>query len=551
MTAVDPPRYLVSFHPKEVSHRFCDILVLGAGLAGLRAALAVDPNQSVLVVSKSSLQQSNSQWAQGGIAAVWNTQEDTFESHTDDTLIAGQGLCDEQVVDHVIHEAPKRVRELIDWGANFDMSADGQVALTREGGHRFSRILHALGDATGREIMRTVIQRTAQFNHIRVIQNTFTVDLLTHEDRCVGAITWSEGAGIQIIWAKQTILATGGCGALYRETTNPSIATGDGLAIAFRAGAQLQDMEFIQFHPTVLYVAGSARHLISEAVRGEGAYLRDCRGERFMPLYDARAELAPRDVVSQSIVRQMQKTKHPCVYLDQRDLDPDRVRERFPGIAEACSKFGIDFARDLIPVRPGAHYMVGGVSTDLQGATTLLGLWAAGEVAATGLHGANRLASNSLLEALVFGESAGRLASQAVSEKPASYQIIPVAHRRPARKGVELDVGDIRNSLQSLMFRQVGIERDAEGLDEAAQQVDFWSQYVQAIEFDEPSGWELQNMLTVAGVMIRTAKERTESRGTHYRLDFPQNDDAHWQRHLGIIRGQHHLQKIMLGTRAG
>jgi L-aspartate oxidase len=550
MAAVDPPRYLVSFHPKEVSHRFCDVLVLGAGLAGFRAALAVDTNQNVLVVTKSSLQQSNSQWAQGGIAAVWNTQEDTFESHTDDTLIAGQGLCDQQVVDHVIHEAPKRVQELIDWGAHFDLSADGRVALTREGGHRVSRILHALGDATGREIMRTVIDRAAKFSNIRVIENTFTVDLLTHEDRCVGAITWSEGGGIQIIWAKETILATGGCGALYRETTNPPVATGDGLAIAYRAGAQLQDMEFIQFHPTVLYVAGSARHLISEAVRGEGAYLRDCRGERFMPLYDKRGELAPRDVVAQAIVRQMEKTKHPCVYLDQRDLDPERVKARFPGLAEACAKFGIDFARDLVPVRPGAHYMVGGLSTDLLGATTLAGLWAAGEVAGTGLHGANRLASNSLLEALVFGESAGRLASQAVMEKPASYQIIPVAHRRPARKGVEIDVGDIRNSLQSLMFRQVGIQRDGEGLDEAAQQVDFWSQYVQAMEFDHPAGWELQNMLTVAGVMIRSAKERTESRGTHYRSDFPQTDDAHWHVHLGSVRGQHHLRKITLASKS-
>jgi L-aspartate oxidase len=483
MTPLDPPRYLASFHPKEVSHRFCDVLVLGAGLAGLRAALAVESTQSVLVVTKSSLQQSNSQWAQGGIAAVWNTQEDTFESHTDDTLIAGQGLCNQLVVDHVIHEAPKRVQELIDWGANFDMSANGQVALTREGGHRFSRILHALGDATGREIMRTVIHRATQFPNIRLIENTFTADLLTHEGRCVGAMTWSEGTGLQLIWAKETILATGGCGALYRETTNPAVATGDGLAIAFRAGAQLQDMEFIQFHPTVLYVAGSARHLISEAVRGEGAYLRDCRGERFMPFYDSRAELAPRDVVAQAIVRQMEKTKHPCVYLDQRDLDPDRVKERFPGIAEACAKFGIDFARDLIPVRPGAHYMIGGATTDLRGATTLPGLWAAGEVAATGLHGANRLASNSLLEALVFGESAGRLASQNVQDKPVSYQIIPVAHRRPARRGVEIDVGDIRNSLQSVMFRQVGIERDGEGLDAAAQQVEFWSQYVQAIEF--------------------------------------------------------------------
>lgn len=537
MSSLDPPRYLASFHPKQVSHRFTDILILGSGLAGMRAALAVDTDQTVYVINKSAVQQSNSQWAQGGIAAVWSN-EDCFEAHAEDTLIAGKGICDQVVVEHVVREAPERVHELIDWGANFDHTVTGEVALTREGGHRVSRILHALGDATGREIMRTVLDRAARFTNINLLEDTFTIDLVTHEERCVGALTWSKGGGIQMIWAKETILATGGCGAIYRETTNPPIATGDGIAMAFRAGAKLQDMEFMQFHPTVLYVAGSARHLISEAVRGEGAYLLDCKGERFMPSYDRRAELAPRDIVAQSIVRQMAKTDHPCVYLDQRHLDPALVRERFPGITAACMNCGLDFARDLIPVRPGAHYMVGGVTADIDGRTSLPGLWAAGEVAATGLHGANRLASNSLLEALVFGESCGRLASNLVLNRPSTYQILPIRHRRTDRAGKSLDIADVRNALQSVMFRHVGIERSGAGLEQALKQVDFWSQYVLPAEFDNIAGWELQNMLTVSGAMIRSARARDESRGTHFRSDRPETDDANWRVHLTACRGE-------------
>lgn len=542
MSAVDPPRYLVSFHPKSVSHRLTDVLILGSGLAGLRAAAAVPPDQSVLVVTKQTVEQSNSQWAQGGIAAVWDAV-DTFASHAEDTLIAGQGLCDAPVVDHVVREAPRRVQELMDWGANFDQRTSGDIALGREGGHSFNRILHAMGDATGREVMRAVLDRVGRLPNVQILEETFTIDLVTQNGRCMGAVAWSNRAGIQLIWAKAVILATGGCGQLYRETTNPAVATGDGLAMAYRGGARLQDMEFMQFHPTVLYVAGSARHLISEAVRGEGAYLRDCRGERFMPSYDPRAELAPRDIVAQSIVKQMAKTKHPCVYLDQRHLDPDLVRRRFPGIVADCAKCGLDFARDLIPVRPGAHYMVGGVSTDIEGRTSLSGLWACGEVAATGLHGANRLASNSLLEALVFGESCGRGAGTDASTASSFYAIPRMEERRVSAPAVELDLADIRNSLQAIMFRRVGIERDAEGLEQARKQVDFWCQYVQSRQFDHPEGWELQNMLTVGGVVIGSALHRTESRGTHYRSDFPRSFD-HWKCHIGVRRGHAEFEHI-------
>jgi L-aspartate oxidase len=323
---------------------------------------------------------------------------------------------------------------------------------------------------------------------------------------------------------------------VYRETTNPPVATGDGLAAAWRAGAELRDMEFMQFHPTVLYVAGSSRFLISEAVRGEGAWLRDKNMERFMLAVDPRAELAPRDVVAQAIVRQMDKTKHPNVYLDLRHLDPALVRRRFPGIAKMCKGFGIDITADLIPIRPGAHYMIGGVTVDEHGRTTLPGLWAAGEVTSSGLHGANRLASNSLLEGLVFGAACGRGAAETAARTPDTFAALPLASRFEPETVGELDVADITNSLRSLMVRHLGVIREQAGLEQAERDVAFWCRYVLAREFDHRAGWELQNLLTVARLMIHTARERRESRGVHFRADFPMSDDVRWQRHVRCPR---------------
>ena len=403
-------RYLVQFSPKQTPHLFTDILVIGAGIAGLRAALAVPGELDVLVVTKDSIQQSNSAYAQGGIAGVMSP-EDRFENHIEDTIQAGGGQCHRDIVEMVVREAPHQINDLIAWGTHFD-EEDGHLALTREGGHSHRRIVHALGDATGAEVMRAIIQRVQQTANLTMWGNTFTLDLLTDERGCQGAVVWREGQGLLLIWAKQTILASGGAGMVYRETTNPPVATGDGMAAAYRAGAELRDMEFMQFHPTVLYVAGSSRFLISEAVRGEGAYLRDRSGERFMPAIDPRAELAPRDVVAKAIVRRMEETRHPNVYLDLSHLDKALVRRRFPGIDKVCKSFGLDITRDQIPVRPGAHYMMGGVTVDAEGRTNVAGLWAAGEVTSSGLHGANRLASNSLLEGLVFGSSCGRGAAR-------------------------------------------------------------------------------------------------------------------------------------------
>lgn len=515
-------RYLVPFSPKRVQHVFTDVLVIGGGIAGIRAAMAAETDQDVIVVTKDVQSESNSSYAQGGIAGVLDPLDD-IASHAADTITAGKGLCDSAVVEAVVREAPQHIRDLVGWGADFDKQ-DGELALTREGGHSHARVAHALGDATGKEIMRALREYIQQSAHIQLWERTFTIDLITHEGECCGALVWNDRHGKTLVWAKQTVLATGGAGQLYRESTNPEIATADGHAIAFRAGAELRDMEFMQFHPTVLYIAGSSRHLISEAVRGEGAYLRDVFGERFMESYDPLCELAPRDIVSQAITRQMQKTNHPCVYLDLTHVPPDHVHKRFPHIGKVCREFGIDITSDPVPVRPGAHYMIGGVTVDLQAATSLPRLWAAGEVTSSGLHGANRLGSNSLIEGLVFGSRAGANAAQAARGASDSFTAIAVAMQDlPADSNQDdLNLLDLRNSLASLMSRAVGIERDAEGLDAAARQVQFWDRYVLQREFQNPSGWELQNMLIVGQLMIMAARERCESRGVHYRSDFPE-----------------------------
>lgn len=518
-----PRRYLSRFQPKKTPHMFTDVLIIGSGIAGLRAAMEIPPPLQMIVICKEQMAVSNSAWAQGGIAGVLDPV-DEFANHVADTLAAGKGLCDEQIVELVVRDAPERIRELAEWGAVFDLE-NGVLALTREGGHSHRRVAHALGDATGKEVMRALIAKAHTLPNAEFWENTFLIDLLTDGGVCRGAIVWNPAHGKTIIWAKQTILATGGAGQIFRETTNPSVATGDGHAVAIRAGAVMRDMEFMQFHPTVLYIAGSSRFLITEAVRGEGAYLRDNHGVRFMSDYNPKLELAPRDVVSQAIVMQMQKTRHPCVYLDLSHLDPALVRTRFPHIAQVCADFGLDITRDPIPVQPGAHYMIGGVKTDDHGRTSIPCLWGVGEVSSSGLHGANRLASNSLLEGLVFGRNAGRAVAEIVPSQPDSFTAVSLTSDWPRPDHEEnLNLLDLRNSLCSEMWRDVGIQRDQQGLETAQRQVDFWNRYVAPREFSSPPGWELQNMLLVSKFMIAAALERRESRGTHLRRDFPQTD---------------------------
>lgn len=527
------PRYLVSIDPKRMGHYFTDVLVIGGGLAGMRAAQEIDPSLRTMILTKDKVEESNSAYAQGGIASVWDP-EDRFDNHIQDTLVAGCDLCDLPTVEMVVREAPERVAELIRWGTRFDQ-LDGALILGREGGHSHQRIIHALGDATGKEIMRAMIQHTRSLSNVEICEEAYTIDLLTYDDRCCGAIVSIQERAPVLIWAKQTILCTGGCGQVFRESTNPRVATGDGHAIAFRAGALMRDMEFMQFHPTVLYIAGSSRTLITEAVRGEGAYLVDANGYRFMHDYDPRLELAPRDVVSKSIVAQMEKTQSACVYLTLAHLDAHYVRQRFPGIAKVCQSFGLDITQDAIPVRPGAHYMIGGALVDDQARTSLPGLWAAGEVTSSGLHGANRLASNSLLEGLVYGALAGRHASEAALQDPTvSLSVLPIQNQMQVADPQEIDLADIRNSVRSLMWRHVGVQRTEQKLEEALQQLNRYSSYVLSHQPGGIEGWELQNMLTVSLMMAQAALARTESRGVHLRTDYPKLDNPNWRKHLSM-----------------
>ena len=537
--ALTQRRYLIPFKASRLPQQFTDVLVIGGGIAGLRAAIAAAQGGSdVLLMAKDTIEQSNTWWAQGGIAAVLQPL-DSVEAHVRDTELVGVGLCDEAAVRTVIEEGPDRVLELMSWGANFDKKAGNPYGLAYglEGGHSYARILHAYGDATGRELAQTLINKVKSFDNIRVSEHTFAIDLITDEGRCVGVLALINNQ-VNIIWAKKTILASGGAGQLYRESTNPKIATADGHAMAWRAGVAVQDMEMVQFHPTTLYVAGASRALITEAVRGEGAYLVDRNGYRFMPDYHEQAELAPRDVVSRAIVEQIRKTHYSHVFLDVRHLPTEPFRARFPQLAKLCQQFDIDVAKDLIPVHPATHYMIGGVDADLHGRTSLPGLYAVGEASCSGLHGANRLASNSLLEGLVFGGRAGEDAAKTLNDGQADFPR-HLEHKIPVSQTTELDVTDVKSSLRSIMWRNVGIERSGERLQETLEIMDLWCRYVMDKSFTTEAsaeqalaGWELQNMLTVSFLVTSAAKTRAESRGTHYRLDFPQRDDSRWRLHL-------------------
>jgi L-aspartate oxidase len=497
-----------------------DVLVIGGGVAGFRAAIEAGKTRDVLVVTKDSLRESNSDYAQGGVAAVLS-DDDSLESHRDDTLTVGDGLSDADAVNLVVSDGPERIRELVEWGGEFDRT-EGRLDLTIEGGHSKRRVVHARGDATGAEVQKTLVRKVRECRRITTWEFSFAVDLLIDERGCVGAAVLKDRRELHLVRAKSIILATGGCGRLYRETTNPEIATGDGLAMAFRAGAEVRDAEFVQFHPTTLYVAGSGRHLVSEAVRGEGAHLVDEKGDRFAFRYHPDGELAPRDVVSRAIVSHLSATQGSCVYLDMRPLG-ERAATRFPGIAKACALFHLDVRRDLIPVLPSAHYHVGGVRCDLDGRTNVDGLFVAGEVASTGLHGANRLASNSLLEGLVFGRRAGIAAADVTGEpRPAPPPPAP----EKSLPGSVLHVPDMVNSIRGLMWKSVGIVRRADGLESALRSLEAWAAYVSQCAFNETRGFELVNLLSAARIVTAAALWREESRGAHFRSDFPRRADA-------------------------
>ncbi|MFF3019850.1 L-aspartate oxidase [Streptomyces sp. NPDC057939] len=518
-----------------------DVVVVGSGVAGLTAALrCAAAGRRTVVVTKARLDDGSTRWAQGGIAAALG-DGDTPEQHLDDTLVAGAGLCDEAAVRLLVTEGPDAVRRLIATGAVFDTSAEtGEIELTREGGHHRRRIAHAGGDATGAEISRALVEAVHAAG-IETVENALVLDLLQDAAGRTAGVTlhvMGEGQhdGVGAVHAPAVILATGGMGQVFSATTNPSVSTGDGVALALRAGAEVSDLEFVQFHPTVLFLGADAegqQPLVSEAVRGEGAHLVDADGVRFMTGQHELAELAPRDIVAKGIMRRMQEQGAQHMYLDARHFGAEMWEQRFPTILAACRSHGIDPVTEPIPVAPAAHYASGGVRTDLQGRTTVPGLYACGEVACTGVHGANRLASNSLLEGLVFAE---RIADDIVARTPSGSR-----PETPAPATGPLQPAEARHEVQRIMTEGAGVLRSASSLAEAAEALE--TLYTRALGELESHGktavpgvetWEATNLLCVARVLVAAAQRRAETRGCHWREDHPDRDDADWRRHLVV-----------------
>lgn len=512
--------------------RPADFVVLGSGIAGLRATIDLLPAGRVLLITKADSAESNTGYAQGGIAAAVGP-DDSPALHLADTLEAGAGLCDEAAVGVLVGEGPRYVRELLAWGVAFDREPDGQPALGREGAHAVRRVLHAR-DTTGREIARLLWQRVAGHPSLTVLDHARATRLLVHGGRCAGVEYLDSARRVHAVSAGAVLLATGGAGQVFCETTNPGIATGDGLAMAWRAGARVSDLEFVQFHPTVLGVAGRPRFLVSEAVRGEGARLVNVKGEAFMTRYDPRGDLAPRDIVATAMVQEAERTGR-SVALSLTHLDPAFVRTRFPAIAEACEQAGLDITADLLPVSPAAHYLCGGVDTDLDGRTSIPGLFAAGEVACTRVHGANRLASNSLLEGLVFGARAAT--AMAAGAGPARLPPAVSATRFPA-PAAGLGPAPAPADVPALMWRHAGLVRDADGLAELIHRLTVLSGALEAALDDQtdPAAWRHANVTLVGWLIARAAWRRHESRGGHRRRDFPKRDDLHWRIHVAESR---------------
>ncbi len=508
-----------------------DFIVVGSGIAGLRAAIELARTGArVTVLTKDRTSESNTEYAQGGIAVALS-EEDEVALHEEDTLNAGAGLCDARAVRVMVEDGPRYIQELISWGTEFDREG-GSLVFTREAAHSRRRILHAHGDSTGREIVRALIARARAEREIAFVAHAATDALLVSEGRVRGVRYLDPLVRApRELWARAVILASGGAGQVFLHTTNPEVATGDGMAMAYAAGAELADMEFVQFHPTALNLEGAPRFLLSEAMRGEGGVLRNASGERFMARYHERGELAPRDIVSRSIVAEMQRTATRTVYLDMTDLDPRFVRRRFPKIDETCRRYGLDITEDPLPVSPASHYCMGGVRTDLDGRASLAGLYAAGEVACTGVHGANRLASNSLLEGLVFGARAGGAAAADFANERAVPHAAAGEDEREVtavRASGEIALA-VRKRVRRLMWERVGILRSRESITRAL------------FEFEQiaraPLARASRNFLDVATLITRSALWREESRGAHYRTDFPARDDQRWRVHSIVRQG--------------
>jgi L-aspartate oxidase len=502
-----------------------DFIVVGAGVAGLRAAISLAEAGKVLVLAKQELTESATQYAQGGIAVALS-DEDEISLHLQDTINAGDGIVNADAAHVLVEEGPERIQELIEWGTQFDRKGT-KLTFTREAAHSRDRILHAHGDSTGREIGRSLYAKASTLKNISFSEFEFTAMLCLDSGRVTGVSLISGAGEMHTVTSGAVLLATGGAGHVYSNTTNPAVATADGVAMAYHAGAEISDMEFVQFHPTALYVKNAPRFLLSEALRGEGAVLRNSELHRFMPKYHEAAELAPRDVVARAIAHELEvcRLKEPIVYLDLTHRKADHIKARFPRIYETCLKYNVDLTVDQVPVRPAAHYLMGGIRTDLDGRSSLPGLYAAGEAACTGVHGANRLASNSLLEGLVFGARAALTMIKEAKEVRHS----PAAHTEPLKDGGTKDVESFIQTVQQLMWNKVGIVRSRLGLAEAIQQLQASAQELPPRTSRRYC--EARNIHTTALLIARSALARLESRGAHYRTDYPQHDDLRFKKH--------------------
>ena len=509
-----------------------DFIVVGAGVAGLRAAIALAEAGKVLVLAKQELTESATQYAQGGIAVALS-DEDEISLHLQDTIAAGDGIVNADAARVLVEEGPERIQELIDWGTQFDRNGT-KLTFTREAAHSRNRVLHAHGDSTGREIGRALYAKASRLKNISFSEFEFTSGLYLEDGRVCGTDLISPDGARHRIRSSAVLLATGGAGQIYSNTTNPAVATADGVAMAYRAGAEISYMEFVQFHPTALYVKKAPRFLLSEALRGEGAVLRNAELHRFMPKYHEMGELAPRDVVARAIAHELEisRMQEPVVYLDMTHIREEKIKARFPRIYETCLKHNVDITIDLVPIRPAAHYLMGGVRTDLNGRTNLPGLYAAGETACTGVHGANRLASNSLLEGLVFGARAGQEMQK--PEESARAQTTTAKASEPAGSSIStpLDPENLIREVQQLMWNKVGIVRSRAGLHEAVQRLQSLAACVpHAVS---RCGAEACNIHTAALLIARSAMARLESRGAHYRTDWPAHDDVKFKKHSVI-----------------
>lgn len=506
-----------------------DVIIVGSGIAGLYTALNVNENSKTLVITKGDIRESNSYNAQGGIAAAIG-EDDSPDIHFRDTIIAGDGLCNPEAVKILVYNAPSIVEELIKLGVEFDKDETGKLDLGREGAHSRRRVLHSRGDSTGKVIMEVLVRHIME-REIPVRDQVMVLELIIDSGICKGILVWDKRREmIYPLYSKAVVLATGGIGQIYPFTTNPSVACGDGLAIAYDAGAELCDMEFVQFHPTVLRHPSAPSLLITESIRGEGGILRNVYGERFVPKYHEMGELAPRDVVSRIITEEMERTNSDHVYLDITHLSKEFILSHFPMIYNECLKYGIDITKDYIPVAPGAHYMMGGIRTNLKGETCIKGLYACGECAGTGIHGANRMASNSLLEGLVFGKIiAQEVSSYVLNNGEISTLDIEAIEKRVYK---EESLREFRVKMQNLMWKYCGIRREGKGLKILLEELEKIQRDIKDMPVNNFRDVETKNMLLLSKLIAESALERKESRGAHFRIDHPYRDDIYWQKHI-------------------